>query len=160
MIDPIVLLAFVPAALALNVTPGPDMMLCLAQWRIEPNMRLNHSMDWALDKRWLALDHRGRAIIAAALRAANGKPEPTPELLVLASEDDLHEAAAWGLAFRLCRRIGAGSRTSLLSSKLTREGDTLRLWLEPDRAELVSESVETDLAKLAAWLGCEGILEV
>ena len=31
MIDPIILLAFVPAALALNVTPGPDMMLCLAQ---------------------------------------------------------------------------------------------------------------------------------
>lgn len=31
MIDPVILLAFVPAALALNVTPGPDMMLCLAQ---------------------------------------------------------------------------------------------------------------------------------
>lgn len=31
MIDPVVLLAFVPAALALNLTPGPDMMLCLAQ---------------------------------------------------------------------------------------------------------------------------------
>lgn len=31
MIDPVVLLAFVPAALALNATPGPDMMLCLAQ---------------------------------------------------------------------------------------------------------------------------------
>lgn len=31
MIDPIVLVAFVPAALALNFTPGPDMMLCLAQ---------------------------------------------------------------------------------------------------------------------------------
>ena len=31
MIDPIILLAFLPAALALNLTPGPDMMLCLAQ---------------------------------------------------------------------------------------------------------------------------------
>ncbi|QUJ75592.1 LysE family translocator [Sulfitobacter albidus] len=31
MIDPVVLLAFIPAALALNATPGPDMMLCLAQ---------------------------------------------------------------------------------------------------------------------------------
>lgn len=29
MIDPIVLLAFVPAALALNLTPGADMMFCL-----------------------------------------------------------------------------------------------------------------------------------
>ncbi len=31
MIDPIVLLAFLPAALALNFTPGADMMFCLAQ---------------------------------------------------------------------------------------------------------------------------------
>lgn len=31
MIDPLVLLAFIPAALALNLTPGADMMFCLGQ---------------------------------------------------------------------------------------------------------------------------------
>lgn len=31
MIDPTLLLAFLPAALALNLTPGADMMFCLAQ---------------------------------------------------------------------------------------------------------------------------------
>lgn len=31
MIDPILFLAFVPAALALNLTPGADMMFCFAQ---------------------------------------------------------------------------------------------------------------------------------
>lgn len=31
MIDPLILLAFLPAALALNLTPGADMLLCLAQ---------------------------------------------------------------------------------------------------------------------------------
>ncbi len=31
IIDPIVLLAFIPAGLALNLTPGADMMFCLAQ---------------------------------------------------------------------------------------------------------------------------------
>ncbi|SMX37748.1 LysE family translocator [Maliponia aquimaris] len=31
IVDPVMLLAFVPASLALNVTPGPDMMFCLAQ---------------------------------------------------------------------------------------------------------------------------------
>ena len=30
-VDPLLLLAFIPAGLALNVTPGPDMMFCLAQ---------------------------------------------------------------------------------------------------------------------------------
>ena len=29
MIDPLTLAAFVPAALALNLTPGADMMFCL-----------------------------------------------------------------------------------------------------------------------------------
>lgn len=42
MIDPVVLLAFVPAALALNITPGPDMMLCLAQ-----GMHSGHRAAWA-----------------------------------------------------------------------------------------------------------------
>ena len=31
MVDPITILAFVPAALALNLTPGADMMFCLGQ---------------------------------------------------------------------------------------------------------------------------------
>lgn len=31
MIDPVVLLAFIPAALALNLTPGADMMFCFGQ---------------------------------------------------------------------------------------------------------------------------------
>lgn len=31
MVDPIVLLAFIPAALALNLTPGADMIFCLGQ---------------------------------------------------------------------------------------------------------------------------------
>ena len=31
MIDPVILLAFVPAALALNLTPGADMMFCMGQ---------------------------------------------------------------------------------------------------------------------------------
>ena len=30
-VDPLVLLAFIPAALALNLTPGADMMFCLGQ---------------------------------------------------------------------------------------------------------------------------------
>lgn len=31
MVDPVLLLAFIPAALALNLTPGADMMFCLGQ---------------------------------------------------------------------------------------------------------------------------------
>jgi len=129
--------------------------LALAAARIEPNMRLRHATDWALEKRWVAVDHSGRAMIAAALRASCGKPELTPALLSLAGEQALREAAGWGLAIRLCRRIGASSRISLLTSSLTRNGNRLELWLDESRAQLATDPVRNDLASLAAWTGLE-----
>ncbi len=135
-------------------------MLAMAQTILEPNMRLKHSIDWALDKRWVGLDHRGRARIAAALRGACGKPEPTPELLKLTSERKLREAASWGLAFRLCRRIGAGSRASMLTSRLTKEDSKLVLWLDKSREQLASDSIQSDLKTLANWLDLEPELQI
>ncbi|GAA0271849.1 exopolyphosphatase [Alteraurantiacibacter aestuarii] len=137
-----------------------SIMLAMAQARLEPNMRLRHSFDWAMDKRWLGLDHKGRAIIGAALRGACGKPEPTLELLQLAEEEELREAAGWGLAFRLCRRIGAGSRASMLTSRLTRDDGRLVLWLDESREQLASDSVQSDLKTLALWLNCEPELRI
>jgi exopolyphosphatase/guanosine-5'-triphosphate,3'-diphosphate pyrophosphatase len=128
-------------------------MLAMAAVRLEPNMRLEHSVDWALHKRWLGLDHRGRALIAAALRASCGKPEPTKPLLALASDADLRDAAAWGLAIRLCRRFAAGSQVSLMTSRLERREGSLVLQVEPARAQMISDNVESDLKALAQWLG-------
>ena len=130
-------------------------MLAIAAAQIEPNMRLRHCVDWAMHKRWLGLDHRGRAMLTAALRGACGKPEPTAELKSLASQSDLREAAGWGLAIRLCRRLGAGSRLSLLTSRLSIEGEELILWIDPKRAQLISNGVTGDLKTLAQWLGLE-----
>ncbi len=135
-------------------------MLAMAQVRLEPNMRLKHSFDWAIDKRWTGLDHRGRALIGAALRGACNQPEVTDDLLALASEKDLREAASWGLAFRLCRRIGAGTRASMLTSRLTREDGKVVLWLDESRASLASDHVHSDLKSLASWLDCEAVLRI
>ena len=135
-------------------------LLAMAQTRLEPNMRLRHSFEWAMDKRWIGLDPRGRALIGAALRGACGKPEPTAELLQLASEDDLRRAAGWGLAYRLCRRIGAGSRASMLTSRLSREDGRLVLWLDHDREQLAADNVRSDLKTLADWLGLESALRI
>lgn len=135
-------------------------LLAKAQTRLEPNMRLKHSFDWAMDKRWIGIDHRGRALIGAALRGACGKPDPTADLLRLASEAELREAAAWGLAFRLCRRIGAGTRASMLTSRLEREEGRLVLWLDAGRAQLASDLVRADLKALAGWLGCTPDLRI
>ena len=128
-------------------------MMAMAAVRLEPNMRLDHSVDWALHKRWLGLDHSGRALIAAALRASCGKPQPTNALLALAGEAELRDAAGWGLAIRLCRRFAAGSQVSLMTSRLERRDDTLVLSIDPARAQMVSDNVESDLKALASWMG-------
>ena len=135
-------------------------MLTTAASRIEPNMRMKHSVDWALEKRWLGLDHTGRAMIAQCLRAACKKPEPAADLLRLASEEQLYRASAWGLANRLCRRIGAGTRVSLMSSALKRDEERLTLRLDADRSHLASDLVESELATLAGWLGLESAIEI
>ena len=135
-------------------------MLALAAAHVEPNLRARQAYEWAMDKRWIGLDAAGRARIAAALLAAGGKTAPPSELERLAGREQLREAVAWGLAFRLCRRIGAGSRVSLLTSELRRQGDRLVLWFDPARAQLASDQVLGDLKALAQWLGLEQSLKV
>lgn len=130
-------------------------LLTQASARIEPNMRLMHSTDWALEKRWVGLDHTGRAMMAQALRASCGQPAIVEDYLRIASADQLQRASAWGLANRLARKIGGGTRISLRNSALRREGDVLVLRIKEDRTYLKSESVEGELANLAGWIGLE-----
>ncbi|HEY6814114.1 MAG TPA: Ppx/GppA family phosphatase [Croceibacterium sp.] len=130
-------------------------ILALASAQVEPNWRARHAFEWAMDKRWLGIGPEGRAQLAAALLAACGKIAPPPELERLASWDLLSEAVGWGLAIRLCRRIGAASRMSLMSSALRREDERLVLWIDPARAQLVTDPVTNDLRNLAQWLGLE-----
>jgi exopolyphosphatase/guanosine-5'-triphosphate,3'-diphosphate pyrophosphatase len=132
-------------------------MLALAAARLEPNIRTRHALDWALHKRWIGLDMGGRARIAAALVGACDKPALSSELLALADEPLLREALGWGLAVRLCRRLGGGSRLSLAGSALRVRDSKLVLWFDPTQADLLADTVRADLAALAKWLGmpCE-----
>jgi len=130
-------------------------ILALASAHVEPNWRARHAFEWAMDKRWLGVDPGGRARIAAALLAACGRIAPPPELERLASWEDLSQAVSWGLAFRLCRRLGAGSRLSLTASALTLDRDRLVLRIDPSRAQLATDPVTGDLKALAQWLGLE-----
>lgn len=129
-------------------------MLALAAAHVEPNLRTRHAYEWAMDKRWVGLNPAGRARIATALLAASGKIAPPPELERLAGWDAVHEAIGWGLAIRLCRRLGAGTQASFDNSRLRREDDgKLVLRLTPERAQLASDQVANDLKALAQWLG-------
>ncbi|MWD26672.1 LysE family transporter [Aquicoccus sp. SCR17] len=97
IVDPLVLLAFVPAALALNVTPGADMMFCLGQGlRSGPR----------------------QAVAAAAGVAAGGFVHATLAGLGLSAV-----MAAWPLAFDVVRWLGVGYLLWLAVQALRQGGE-------------------------------------
>ncbi|MEX0341453.1 MAG: Ppx/GppA family phosphatase, partial [Erythrobacter sp.] len=55
--------------------------------RVEPNLRVGHAVEWALGKRWIDLDARGRAMICAALFGSMGRTELPDRLHELAGGD-------------------------------------------------------------------------
>ena len=135
-------------------------MLSLASMQIEPNIRLPQAIDWALHKRWIALDGAERAMLAAAI-AANGNMLNVPgKLLALTSAEALEEAIVWGLAVRLARRLGARSLRSLQVSRLLVEDGTLVLRLAQSHGALFGVSTEKDLKLLAGRLGLEWAVEI
>lgn len=135
-------------------------MLALASMQIEPNIRLHQAVDWALHKRWIAVDGKDRAMLAAAI-AANGNALDLPEeVRALADQEALDEAITWGLAVRLARRLGASSRRSLQESRLTIEDDTLLLRLAESQGALFGLSTEKDLKLLADQLGLKWTVEI
>ena len=80
LVDPLVLLAFLPAVLALNLTPGADMMFCLGQ----------------------GLRHGSRAALAANVGIAVGAYIQT----VIAGLGLGALVATWPIAFDVIRWIG------------------------------------------------------
>lgn len=133
--------------------------LALASLRLEPNLRAEHAVDWALRKRWIGLDAQGRAMLAAALLANAGRLPPPNSLARIAPPGALHQAAAWGLAARLARRFGGGAVQPLAKSSLTSASGRLILAVRPPFRALVTETVEKDLRQLAAWLKLEPAVE-
>jgi exopolyphosphatase/guanosine-5'-triphosphate,3'-diphosphate pyrophosphatase len=124
-------------------------MLALASHRVEPNLRPELAVDWALRKRWIGIDAEGRARIAAALLANTGRLALPPELERLAPAASLREGQAWGLAIRLCRRFSHGLTEALANSSLAIERDQLLLTVREPLDALCNEGVDKDLALLA-----------
>lgn len=134
-------------------------MLALASMQIEPNIRLPQAVDWALHKRWIALEADERAMLAAAI-AANGNALELPDAVTkLASEQALEEAICWGLAIRLARRLGGGSARSFQASRLLVHGNTLVLRLAQSHAALFGVPTEKDMKLLAGRRGFDWTVE-
>jgi len=128
-------------------------MLALASMRTEPNLRPEMAVNWALRKRWVGLADEGRACLALAVLANNGRTAIPAELLRLASATRLREAMAWGLATRLCRRFCGPTAVAMEGSALLVEGMNLVLAVSAGLAPLHSDGVEKDLRLLGECLG-------
>ena len=149
-----------------SLRPGAERLrlaairLGMAAMQTEPNLRVNQGVDWALQKRWLAISPEGRAMLATAI-CANSNTLDLPEILTaLASQDALDEAITWGLGLRLARRLGAGSARSFDATRLTREKGALVLTIAKSHAALYGNPTERDLGLLARHLELEPVMRV
>ncbi|MFC3172986.1 exopolyphosphatase [Novosphingobium bradum] len=127
--------------------------LALASTYAEPNLRADLAVGWAMRKRWIGIDSRGRAMLAAALMANTGRLDVPKAWRAFAPVADLATAQAWGLAVRLCRRFSGGAETALAGSRIALDAETLRLSVSQPYAALVNEGVQRDLKALATLLG-------
>lgn len=135
-------------------------MLALAAMQIEPNLRTEEAMSWALRKRWIGIDASGRAMLAAAMLANNGITAVPDELLRLASADELRRAVGWGLAVRLARRLTGGAAAAISGTSLNMADGRLTISLREPLHALYSNMVGKDHRLLAHWVELEPAVEL
>lgn len=135
-------------------------LLALAAMRTEPNLRTEEAMTWALRKRWIGVDKRGRGMMAMTVLANSGLTVIPDQFGKLADKKDLDRAIAWGLAIRLCRRLTGGTVPALAHSSLTVDGGRVVLSLNETVQALYSAGIGKDLKALSEWLGLEWTVKV
>ena len=123
-------------------------------WRANPEFRAERGLEIALHGNWVAIDARGRALVAQALFTSlgGGTDSPAP-LSALAPADALARAVNWGLAIRLGQRMSGGLAGPLQRSQLHDDGRILALRLIDGDTSLYGEAVERRHVTLAARLG-------
>jgi exopolyphosphatase/guanosine-5'-triphosphate,3'-diphosphate pyrophosphatase len=124
-------------------------------WAAHPDFRAERGVDMALHGNWVAIDAPGRVMLAQALfcNFGGGHELPYPAIAALCSPEKLRRAAHWGLAMRLAQRLSGGVAGCLERSRLSREGDVLRLSVKKRDAALLGEAVERRFKTLAADMG-------
>ncbi|MGN6817706.1 MAG: Ppx/GppA phosphatase family protein [Sphingomonas sp.] len=119
-------------------------------WHANPEFRAERGVEIALHGNWVAVDARGRALIAQALWTSLGGGANTPAPLAqLAPAADFKRAVQWGLAMRLGQRLSGGVAGPLERSKLGEDGAALTLHLSGPDVALYGEAVQKRHAALA-----------
>ncbi|MGK6319801.1 Ppx/GppA phosphatase family protein [Sphingomonas sp. DT-204] len=129
-------------------------MACLLAdvgWRANPEFRAERGVEVALHGNWVAIDARGRAMVAQALFTCLGGGTESPDPIGrLAPHDELALAVRWGLAMRLGQRLSGGVAAPLERTRLALSEDTVRLIVRQRDGGLYGEAVERRHKALAA----------
>lgn len=144
--------------------PGADARLRIAAchladvgWRANPDFRAERGVEIALHGNWVAIDARGRALLAQALWTALGGATDRPApLAALADDASLRRATQWGLAIRLGQRLSGGLAAPLTRATVSVDGGVLRL--QPGDPALYGETVQKRHRALAAMMGMQAEL--
>jgi exopolyphosphatase/guanosine-5'-triphosphate,3'-diphosphate pyrophosphatase len=131
-------------------------LLADVAWQANPGFRADRGIEMALHGNWVAVTPAGRVIMAQALSSNFGRDSlPDPKLGQLVKDDHLRRAHCWGLAMRLGQRLSGGVASVLKKTKLSADGDALRLSVAKGEEALIGDSVERRLARLGDALGFE-----
>ncbi len=118
-------------------------------WRANPDFRAERGMEVALHGNWVGIDGWGRAMLAQALYSNFGGGGVVPDLVVLASREQLMQAVQWGLAIRLAQRLSGGVASPLEVTRLHRTSAGIELVLPASHSALAGEAVSRRLRNLA-----------
>jgi exopolyphosphatase/guanosine-5'-triphosphate,3'-diphosphate pyrophosphatase len=135
-------------------------LLALASMQVEPNLRAEQATNWALRKRWIGINMRGRAVLATAILANTGMTAVPPEFAPLAPAEDLAAAIGWGLAIRLGRKLTGGAAQAIAGTALTAADGRLIVAVDAPMHPLYSNAVGKDHRLLAEWLELEPVVEL
>jgi exopolyphosphatase/guanosine-5'-triphosphate,3'-diphosphate pyrophosphatase len=129
-------------------------------WRANPEFRAERGMEIALHGNWVAIDARGRALVAQALWTSLGGGTESPDPLGrLAPHDELALAARWGLAMRLGQRLSGGIAAPLQRTSVALTADAVALAIDAADAALYGETVERRHKALAGAFGLSPVVQ-
>ncbi len=127
---------------------------------LDRGLRPKRALEVMLDEDWVAINARGRAMIAQALATSFGTKGSPLELSLLAPLDDLARAIRWGQAMRFGRRLSGSTPEPLDRSSLTLAGGQLILAIDEPLSALYTEGAQRHQRTLAGSFSAEAAMTI